>query len=120
LPPALWNRKKKSPGTGITASRIPRPLVFIDPENGWNEIITQDIILCENPLYRIWEMYLRKEIHWGSVLKNDKVIRAKFPATYDYSDSGWGLSGEKIKSDAALGAYTWEAPVKGFGVSLGR
>ncbi len=36
-----------------------RPLIFCDPENGWNEIITADQILCENELAQGWEMTLR-------------------------------------------------------------
>ena len=42
-----------------------RPLVFCDPENGWNEIITEAQMQCQGKLARRWEMDLRKEIFWG-------------------------------------------------------
>jgi hypothetical protein len=40
-------------------------LIFCDPENGWNEIITDDQKECSSDLARDWEMVLRKEILWG-------------------------------------------------------
>ncbi len=75
-----------------------RPLVFCDPENGWNEIITQDQIVCSNPLLRVWEMALRKEIFWGNDMKDDKVIEAHFYVPYNYSTTGWGLREETLRT----------------------
>ena len=43
-----------------------RPVIFCDPENGWNEIIPEDQLKCAHELSRTWEMALRKEIYWGS------------------------------------------------------
>ncbi len=39
-----------------------RPVIFCDPENGWNEIITEKQLLCEGELARRWEMTLDM---WG-------------------------------------------------------
>lgn len=39
-----------------------RPVGFCDPENGWNDIITDAQIQCKSKLARRWEMNLRKEI----------------------------------------------------------
>jgi hypothetical protein len=41
------------------ALRSVRPLVFCDPENGSNEIITPESLLCQGELARHWEMILR-------------------------------------------------------------
>ena len=90
-----------------------RPLVFCDPENGWNEIITQDQIQCEKPLFRVWEMALRKEIFWGETMQDDKVIEPYFNVPYHYTDSGYGLAERVIKTDEQ-GAYTWEIPIKDY------
>ena len=35
------------------------PVVFIDPENGWDEIITDQDLICVDPLARHWEKSLR-------------------------------------------------------------
>lgn len=90
-----------------------RPLVFCDPENGWNEIITQDQILCEKPLFRVWEMALRKEIYWATQMKDDRVIEPYFNVPYSYIDSGWGLS-EIYTSGGDNGSHVWDAPVKDY------
>ncbi len=88
-----------------------KPMVFIDPENGWNEIITQDKILCSNPLLRVWEMGLRKEIFWVEEMKDDRVIEPIFNVPYCYEDTGWGLT-EQIHGDPGSGgSYAWDPPI---------
>ena len=42
-----------------------RPLIFCDPENGWNEIFPESKLKCNGELARKWEIVLRKEIFWG-------------------------------------------------------
>lgn len=68
-----------------------RPMIFIDPENGWNEIIPASELVCEDPLARVWEMFLRKQIYWVETIKDDKVIEPYFDVPYCYSDTGWGV-----------------------------
>jgi len=87
-----------------------RPLIFADPENGWNEIITQEMILCNDPLARVWEMQLRKEVFWGTEMGDDKVIEANFNVPFYYKDSKWGIHEEKIGGDDG-GSYTWKTPI---------
>ena len=41
-----------------------RPVLLCDPENGWNEIIPESAISCENGVARRWEDYLRKLVFW--------------------------------------------------------
>jgi hypothetical protein len=88
-----------------------RPLVFCDPENGWNEIIPQDRILCRKPLFRVWEMALRKELFWGREMGDDRVIESYFNVPYNYTDSRWGLVEKKIGGDDG-GSYVWVAPIQ--------
>ena len=47
-----------------------RPLIFCDPENGWNEIITESQMRCQGTLAQHYEMHLRKEIFWGEEILN--------------------------------------------------
>ncbi len=69
-----------------------QPLVFIDPENGWNECIPADTLLCADPLARVWEMHLKKQIYWFEVLKDDHIIDDFFDVPSVFTDSGWGLN----------------------------
>ncbi|HHX63540.1 MAG TPA: hypothetical protein GX702_01475 [Chloroflexi bacterium] len=109
---ALWTRHNDLGET--------RPLLFIDPENGWNEIIPQDQLRCRRPLLRVWEMALRKEIHWGQVLKDDRVIEPYFDVPYYYEDTGWGLAETIICPEDDGGAYVWDAPIKDYDRDLPR
>ena len=90
-----------------------RPLVFCDPENGWNEIIPQDQIQCEGALFRMWEMALRKEVFWGETMRDDRVIEPYFNIPWQSTDSGYGLAETVHKTDA-LGSYTWTWPVRNY------
>lgn len=72
-----------------------QPLVFIDPENGWNECILAETLVCQEPLARVWEMYLKKQIFWFENMKDDKVIEPYFDVPHSFSDTGWGLEVKK-------------------------
>lgn len=73
-----------------------RPLVFCDPENGWNEIITPEILQCEGSLARQWEFGLRRRIFSETVMKDDTVADNIFTVPYVYSDDGWGVEIQHI------------------------
>ncbi len=53
-----------------------RPLIFCDPENGWNEIITPQDLECEGELARRWEMTLRAALrHAGECTRRGEALR---------------------------------------------
>jgi hypothetical protein len=90
-----------------------RPLVFCDPEGGWDEIIPADSLTCIGDLARRWEKYLRKEIFWGESMKDDKVIEPYFNIPYYAVESDWGLS-ETTIGGQDKGSYIWQAPIKNY------
>ena len=90
-----------------------RPLIFCDPENGWNEIITPADLECNSQLARQWEMRLRKEVFWGEQLCDDRVIEPIFEVAHVYTESDWGMHEIRIGGDQG-GAYTWESPLKDY------
>ena len=90
-----------------------KPVIFCDPENGWNEIITQDMIKCDGKLARDWEMSLRKEIFWGKQMGDDRVVEPHFDLNYLYNESDWGMQKKQIGGKDG-GSYTWEAPLKSY------
>ena len=111
--------EKKSLWLKLNDLKPVRPLVFCDPENGWNEIITQNQILCEKPLFRVWEMTLRKEIYWATQMQDDRVIEPFFNIPYNYTDSGWGLT-EVYTSGGDGGSHVWDAPIKDYTSDLDK
>jgi hypothetical protein len=96
-----------------------RPLVFCDPENGWNEIITQDQIRCGKPLFRVWEMALRKEIFWAETMQDDRVIEPYFDVPYHYTDSGYGISEKMFRTDDQ-GSYVYDSPIRNYETDFPR
>jgi hypothetical protein len=90
-----------------------RPVVMCDPENGWNEIITQENLECTGGLARFWEMSVKREIFWGTELTDDRVLTANFNVPHVWEESDWGLQEHRIGGQEG-GAYTWEPPIKDY------
>ena len=93
------------------ALQVTRPLVFCDPENGWNEIIPATVLECQGELARRWEMTLRKEIFWGSQMCDDRVIEPYFNVAHAYTESDWGMQHTVIGGEDG-GSYAWDPPLK--------
>lgn len=102
---ALWRQHN--------ALQPTRPVIFCDPENGWHEIITPEDLQCRGELARQWEMTLRKEVFWGGVMADDRVIEPCFNVAHVYTESDWGLHETKIGGEHG-GSYIWEAPIKDY------
>ena len=107
----LWTRHNTLADT--------RPLVFCDPENGWNEIITESQMQCRGKLARRWEIDLRKEIFWGDEMGDDKPVEPFFDVPYTVPADDWGLKVEYHRTDAA-GSCVWDAPVKNYDTDLAK
>ena len=90
-----------------------RPLIFCDPENGWNEIILPAQIECRGDLARDWEMRLRKEIFWGAEMCDDRVVEPYFDVPHVYVESDWGMC-ETLIGGGDGGSYAWDAPLKSY------
>lgn len=88
-----------------------RPIIFCDPENGWNEIITEDQLECAGRLAQHWEVVLRKEIFWGDSMCDDKVIEPYFDIGYTYAESDWGAE-PIFHGGKDGGSYVWDPPIK--------
>ena len=95
-----------------------RPLVFCDPENGWNEIILEEECECESTLARNIEYTLRKEIFWGDSMGDDRVIDAVFSLPHVYSADGWGFDSDNKVGDEYGHAYTWIPGLKDYETDL--
>ncbi len=100
---ALWEKHN-------ALERTP-PLILADPENGWNEIITPEVLECENVLAKQWEFRLRKEVFWGSRMHDDYTIRPYFAIPHVYDEIDWGLKATRIHDEAGW-CYAWESPIK--------
>jgi len=89
------------------------PVVFIDPENGWHEILPESALACEGQTARGWEFELRKRIHHGTVFKDDFVIDGVFNVPHVYTDTGWGVKLVR-KGGENGGAYHIEKAIEDY------
>jgi hypothetical protein len=90
-----------------------RPVIFCDPENGWNEIITPDQLTCGGALARDVEMRLRKEIYWGAEMCDDRVTLPYFDVAHVFTETDWGMH-ETKHSGGVGGSYVWDAPLQDY------
>ncbi|MFW6138968.1 MAG: hypothetical protein ACOC7U_07335 [Spirochaetota bacterium] len=107
---SLWKRHNMLERT--------RPVVFCDPENGWNEIITEAQMQCkQGSIARRWEMDLRKEIFWGEEMGDDRPVEPFFDVPYTVSPDDWGLKATYHRTEE-LGSCVWDNPVKDYTTDL--
>ncbi|WP_432666922.1 hypothetical protein R9X47_11255 [Wukongibacter baidiensis] len=88
----LWTNHNKLKRT--------RPLILCDPENGWNEIIREEDIKCQNSIARHWEYHLRKQIFWGNEMNDDYVVEHYFDVPHVYEKRSWGVGDSSIGGDS--------------------
>ncbi len=108
---ALWRKHNTLEET--------RPVIFCDPENGWNEIITERQLRCRTKIARRWEMNLRKEIFWGEEMGDDRPVEPVFNVPYTCSADDWGLPVAFRKTEQ-LGSFVWDAPLKNYATDLNK
>ncbi len=96
-----------------------RPLIYCDPENGWNELIPPADLACAGSLARSWEMRLRKEIWYGERMGDDKPVEPFFDVAHVTAPDDWGVEETYHKTDAA-GSYVWDSPIRDYAADLGR
>ncbi len=101
----------------LNSLKAGRPVIFCDPENGWNEIILEQELVCQSELGRIWENFLKKEIFWGNEMGDDRPVENYFNVPYSYHETDWGMVEVKHGGDNG-GSYSWDAPLKDYDTDL--
>ena len=100
-------REKKELWYKHNALENERPLILADPENGWNDIIRYEDILCKGEMAKRWEVILRKELFWANEIRDDRPVEKTFYIGYTYEDTGWGIN-SPFAGGTGGGAYRWE------------
>ncbi|MCG2660712.1 MAG: hypothetical protein L6437_10770 [Kiritimatiellae bacterium] len=90
-----------------------RPLIAINPQNGWIELVTPEELTCEGELAREWEEVLRREIFLGTQITHDGMVMRRFGVPYIYTETDWGVHEQKSGGENG-GAYSWEAPLRDY------
>ena len=79
-----------------------KPLLLVFPEGGWREIITPEMLLCEDEQARRMEWLLRARLYRAENINDDSAVEDIWEVEKIITDSGWGVrkAGER---NAALG-----------------
>lgn len=83
--------KKRKLWTLHNGLKTDEPLVVIDPENGWKEILPDSALTCTDPTARTWERTLRRRLYYAEHLHDDTVVDDIFNVPMVSSDDGWGV-----------------------------
>lgn len=97
-----------------------RPVIFCDPENGWNEIITETQMMCQGKIARHWEMDLRKEIFWGEEMGDDRPVEPFFNVPCTICPDDWGVEIIEHETGTQDGSKSWDPPIKDYEKDLKR
>jgi len=98
----------------VNALRQGRPVILCEPENGWNEIITETQMQCRGKMARHWEMDLRKDIFIGEEMGDDRPVEAHFNVPCTFAPDDWGVDIVEHDSDSQDGAKTWDPPIEDY------
>lgn len=96
-----------------------RPVVFIDPQGSWCELLPPSSLLCREDNARWVEWYLRSRIYIFEHLASDNVLEAEWIVRKVIHNSGWGLTPERSHSDDPRGAYGFK-PLINTAADLGK
>jgi len=104
---ALWYRHN--------ALKPTRPVIFCDPEGGWQEIIPESDLACEGDRARQWEFRLRQEIFWGASMGDDRVVEPYWDVGWEGERTDWGIKEIRDESSVEKGAYRIVASLPSYG-----
>lgn len=114
--------EKRSRWRSINSLKKNRPVIFCDPENGWNQIITETQMECEGKIARHWEMNLRKEIFWGEEMGDDRPVETYFNVPATIAPDDWGIKIIEHSTDTQGGpnALAWSPAITDYDKDLPR
>lgn len=85
-----------------------RPLVYVDPQGAWRELLPESSLKCESQPARDIETALRRRIYSFEHFASDNVVEGEWIVRKAIRNSGWGLEAKRHRSDDPTGAYGFE------------
>ena len=95
----------------LNALRPERPMVFLNPQGGWRELVTEQDLRCEHPTARAYERQLRMKLFQHEHIPDDFPITGTLDVGWSIRVSGFGVEEHHERTDP-LGAYHIDPPTK--------
>lgn len=100
----LWKRH-------TAMDRSVRPVVYIDPQGSWDELIPPGLLRCPEGWGRTVERELRQRIYTAEHFVSDNVIEAEWIVPKAIRSTGWGLTPRRKPSTDQRGAFAFDPVV---------
>ncbi len=88
-----------------------RPLILVEPEGSWEELVPDSALTCQDSQLRDWERALRMRIFQAEQIRDDAVIEPFFDLPWRVSIGDYGFEVPYTYGDNR-GSYVWDPPVK--------
>jgi hypothetical protein len=95
----------------LNALRPVRPMIFLNPQNGWPDLAPESDLQCEDQSLRGIERSLRMTIRRHELIHDDCPITADWPVGWAIRTSGIGAA-ETYTYTQARGVFHWDPPIK--------
>ena len=93
----LWRRHNRMEGV--------RPVVYVDPQGAWCELLPDRVLSCRDDNARRIEMELRRRIYVAEHFASDNVVEKEWIVRKVINSSGWGLEPHRTHSENSRGAF---------------
>ena len=89
-----------------------RPMVLLDPQNGWGELVPETSLVCKDPFFRAIELRLRRLVFRINHIPDDYPITRLFRVYAPVSRSNYGVELVTTRPAEANGAYHIEPVIQ--------
>lgn len=113
------NEQRLARCRAIGALNATRPIVLVDPETSWAELLPASLLQCSTPLLREWELQLLRRIFHFEQICDDTPVEDFLNVVWvmDWGDWGVPISSHQV---AAQGSYAMDAPIQDLASEFGR
>jgi hypothetical protein len=96
----LWRRH--------TAMGPVRPVIYVDPQGAWCELIPDSTLVCDSETARGVETELRRRIYVAEHFASDNVIEREWIVRKAIRSSGWGLEPRRRRTEGDRAAFGFD------------
>jgi hypothetical protein len=87
-----------------------RPMVLLDPQNGWADLVPDSDLRCAGPDERGIERRLRQLLFRHRSIPDDHPLSAVWPVPPVINSTGWGVADTTVRTEAR--GLRWDPPLR--------